>query len=83
MALELLQTVLQGTYDLMNSIMVPGFNISILAVLVGACGAMVSIGLLRLIFGLGNSSVSSMGRSVQGGNNKKIKTSKERKGDKK
>lgn len=81
MALELLKTLLQSTYDFMNSIMVPGFNVSFLSIMMGACGAMVSIGLLKLIFGLGNSSVSSLGRSIRGGNNQNIKISKERKSD--
>ena len=79
--MDIIATLLQSTYDFMNSIYVPGFNISFMSVLLGACAAMVSIGLLKLIFGLGNSSVSSLGRSVRGGNNKNIRISNDRKGD--
>lgn len=78
--LELIKTVLSNAYNFMDSIKVPGFNISFMAIFMGAVGAMVSIGLLKMIFGLGDSTVSSIhiGRA---GNNKNIKISNERKGD--
>lgn len=72
---------LANVYNFMNSINIPGFNISFLQLFMGAFGAVVSIGLLKLIFGLGNSAVSSLGRSIRGGNNNNIKISSNRKGD--
>lgn len=73
----------EKTYELLNSVNVPGFNISIMTVMLGAVGAVVSISLLKLIFGLGNSAVSGGSRFLtqNGGNNKNIRTSKERKDD--
>lgn len=79
--LDLISTVLGNTYNFMNSIYVPGFNISFMSIFLGAVGAMVSIALLKMFFGLGNTAVGSVGRSIRGGNNKNIKVSNERKGD--
>lgn len=83
--MALLREFLQQTYNFMNSIYVPGFNISFMSVFLGAFGAVVSIAILKLIFGLGNSSISSLGSafrgSQRGGNNKNIKISNDRKGD--
>lgn len=81
MAVSLLKSILANTYNFLNSINVPGFNVSFLHIMLGAVGALVSIALLKLIFGLGNSSVSSLGRSIRGGNNNNIKISNDRKGD--
>lgn len=85
MTMSLLKEFLGSTYELMCSIKVPGFNISFMSVFMGAFGAVVSVAVMKLIFGLGNSAVSSLGsmlRSGQhGGNNKNIKISENRKGD--
>lgn len=88
--LSYLRVFFEKTYELFDSVNVPGFNISIMTVLLGAFGALVSISLLKMIFGLGNSAVSGgfstlagMRVSQRGGNNEKIKISKERSKDKK
>lgn len=78
--LELISTFLDCTYEFLNSIRIPGFNISFMSVLFGAFGAVISIALLKMFFGLGDSSFSS-GSSIRGGNNKRIKISSERRGD--
>lgn len=71
------------TYQLFASIRVPGFNVSILGVLLGSISAVVSISLLKIFFGLGNSAVSGSSHIFKqnGGNNKNIKISEKRKGD--
>lgn len=87
--LNFLTMFLQKTYDLLSTIRVPGFNISLISIMFGSIGAMVSISLLKMIFGLGNTSVSGglsslkslSSRDVSGGNNKNIKIAKERIGD--
>lgn len=86
--IDFLTTFFAKTYELLSTIRVPGFNISILTVMYGSVGALLSISLLRLFFGLGNSVVSggsSLARGAyhKGGNNNNIKISDERKGDKK
>lgn len=81
MVVKLLSEFLNSAYQFIDSIKVPGFNISFMDIMLGSCGALLSISLLKLIFGLGNSSVSSLGRSIRGGNNNNIKISKNRKGD--
>lgn len=86
--ISFLTTFFQKTYELFASVRVPGFNISLISVLFGSFGAIVSISVLKTFFGLGNSSVSGgLGtmHSVRqkGGNNKKLKISEERKKDKK
>lgn len=83
--ISFLTTFFQKTYDLFNSIRVPGFNISIMSVMLGALGALVSISLLKMFFGLGNSAVSggSSHFTQKGGNNLRMKIHELRKGDEK
>lgn len=81
--ISFLTTFFQKTYELFSSVNIPGFNVSILSVWFGAAGAICSIAILKLFFGIGNSTVSG-GSSFfkqKGGNNQRIKVSKERKGD--
>lgn len=82
--INFLKVFLENVWALFENTRVPGFNISIATVLFGSVGAVLSISFLKLIFGLGNSAVSGGSAFVgRGGNNNKIKTSNERKGDKK
>ena len=80
-----LQTFFELTYELFASIRVPGFGISILVVLLGSVGAVVSISLLKMFFGIGNSAVSGGSRYFfqKGGNSRNIKIDEKRRGDEK
>lgn len=78
--MSLLREFLFQSYNFMDSIKVPGFNVSFISVYLGLFGTVVSIAILKLIFGLGNSSTGS-GRSVRGGNNNNIKVSEKRRYD--
>lgn len=71
------------TYQLFASIKVPGFDISVLGVFLGAITAVVSIAILKMLFGLGNSAVSggSSHFTQKGGNNIRMKIAEKRKGD--
>ncbi|MBQ8669462.1 hypothetical protein IJ472_06755 [bacterium] len=85
MAIELIESLLFNTYQFLASTKVPGFDLSFIQLMFGAMGAIMSIGFLKMFFGLGNPAVSASGivssfRST-GGNNKNMKISKNRKGD--
>lgn len=69
------------TYELFDSVNVPGFSVSIADITIGAFIAVASLGILKLIFGLGNSSLSAINRL--GGNNKNIKIHHNRSNDEK
>lgn len=79
--MELVSTWLYETYQFLASIKVPGFDISFIQLFIGAFCVVISIGFARMFFGLGGSAASFFGQ--HGGNNKNIKVSEERKGDKK
>ncbi len=90
MAIELLESLLFNSYQFLASVKVPGFDVSFIQLLFGATGAIMSIGFLKMFFGLGNPSVSassiihSFGRKKsksKGGNNKRIKVSQNRRKD--
>lgn len=76
--MQLLKMFLLSTYDFLNSVYVPGFNVSVMSVFLGMFGAFISISVLKLLLGIGN---TGSGLLQRGGNNSKIKVSKERKGD--
>lgn len=76
--MELLKTLFTSTYELLSSVRVPGFNISFMAVIYGMFGAFLSISILKLLLGVGN---TDSGIFQRGGNNSKIKISNDRKGD--
>lgn len=92
--MEYISTVMNSIYDLFDSVTIPIVNVSALSLFLGIFGAYVSIVLLKMFFGLGNTATSgyssiNTGRGVfkayvfsqRGGNNKNVKISKERKND--
>lgn len=79
--MELVKEWLYQSYQFLASIKVPGFNISFIQLFFGVYAVTVSIGFARMFFGLGGDVARAF--SQRGGNNKKIKVSKDRKGDSK
>lgn len=81
---DLLSSYLSEVYKFIDGIKIPGIGVSFLSLMFGCFGAYLSIVLLQTVWGLGDTTVSKVvGFKSNGGNNKKIKTSNRRKGDKK
>ena len=92
--MEYISTVMNSIYNLFDSVTIPIVNVSALSLFLGIFGAYVSIVLLKMFFGLGNTATGNYsmilsGRNMakaevfsqRGGNNKNVKISKERKND--
>lgn len=77
--MEMIKEWLFQSYQFLASIKVPGFSISFIQLFFGVFAVVVSIGYARMFFGLGGDVVRAV--KQKGGNNKNIKVSNERKGD--
>lgn len=80
---DVVSTWLEKTWKLLCSVDIPGTNISVAAVMLGAALVVFGLRLIGKMFGFSvESDVKAVGHYAQkGGNNKNVKVSERRKGD--
>lgn len=79
--IDIIDTLFTGVWDLFQ-IEYPGLGITIAGISIGSLCVVLSFRILSTIFGMSFSPASILGRDRKAGNNRRIKISKERKGDK-